>query len=87
MNNISHQVAARIEELLREQLEELGVNVRTIAPHEITEGMRCEVHPDESMVYSWHGTRLLRVVPEKDEDGSLIRWRMFTKDDLESPIQ
>ena len=33
------QVAARVEELLREQLEELGVNPRTLAPEDIAANM------------------------------------------------
>ncbi|UZP68991.1 hypothetical protein N1030_08500 [Desulfovibrio mangrovi] len=86
MNKMSQKVAARVEELLREQLEEMGVDISKLEPHVISESMRCDVYPDESMVYSWKETQLLRVVPEKDEEGLVIRWRMFTKDDTEPMV-
>ena len=44
-------VAARVEELLREQLLELGEDPASLAPHLIMQNMQCEVYPDESMVY------------------------------------
>ena len=43
-------VAARVEELLREQLLELGEAPATLAPHLIMQNMQCEVYPDDSMV-------------------------------------
>lgn len=86
MNKMSQKVAARVEELLREQLEEMGVDISKLEPHVISENMRCDVYPDESMVYSWKDTQLLRVVPEKDEEGLVVRWRMFTKDDTEPTV-
>ena len=46
-------VAARVEELLREQLLELGEDPASLAPHLIMQNMQCEVYPDESMVYIW----------------------------------
>ena len=46
-------VAARVEELLREQLLELGEDPASPAPHLIMQNMQCEVYPDESMVYIW----------------------------------
>ena len=72
-------VARRVEELLREQLLELGEDPDTLAPHLIMQGMHCEVYPDKSMVYSWKDLPILRVVPEKTGNGTL--WRMFTRDD------
>ncbi len=86
MNKLSQPVAARVEELLREQLEEMGIRIATLPPHVITENMRCEVYPDESLIYSWEETQLLRVVPEKDGEGNVIRWRMYTKDDTEPMV-
>ena len=81
------QVAARVEELLREQLEELGVNPRKLAPEEIAANMHCHLAPDGSMTYLWKGEPMLYITPEKlvDEDGtSSVLWRMFTKDDIAS---
>ena len=72
-------VAARVEELLREQLLELGEDPDTLAPHLIMQGMQCEVYPDKSMVYIWRDIPILRVVPEQTADGVL--WRMFTRDE------
>lgn len=77
-------VSARVEELLREQLIELGEDPADIAPHLIMQNMQCEVYPDDSMVYIWKDIPLLRVVPERTESGVL--WRMFTRDDAE-PLQ
>lgn len=79
------QVAARVEELLREQLEELGVNPRKLAPEEIAANMHCHLAPDGSMTYLWKGEPMLHVTPQKlvDENGGeSVLWRMFTKDDL-----
>ena len=79
------QVAARVEELLREQLEELGVNPRKLAPEEIAANMHCHLAPNGSMTYLWKGKPMLYVTPEKlvDENGAeSVLWRMFTKDDL-----
>lgn len=86
MNKISKEVATRVEILLREQLEDMGINITTLPPHIISENMRCEIYPDESMVYSWKETQLLRLVPEKDDTGTLLRWRMYTKDDTEPTV-
>ena len=65
------QVAARVEELLREQLEELGVNPRKLAPEEIAANMHCHLAPNGSMTYIWKGEPMLHVTPEKlvDENG------------------
>ena len=72
-------VAARVEELLQEQLIELGEDPNTLEPHRIMQSMHCEVYPDQSMVYSWKDIPLLRVVPEKTDTGT--HWRMFTRED------
>ena len=79
------KVAARVEELLREQLEELGVNPRKLAPEEIAANMHCHLAPNGSMTYIWKGEPMLHITPEKlvDEKGEeSVLWRMFTKDDL-----
>lgn len=77
------RVAARVEELLREQLEELGVNPSALSPQDIMEGMHCGLAPDQSMTYAWKGRPILHVRPEiKDgPDGRSVLWRMFTADD------
>lgn len=62
-------VAARVEELLREQLLELGEDPASLAPHLIMQNMQCEVYPDESMVYIWKDIPILRVVPERHRYG------------------
>ena len=80
------QVAARVEELLREQLEERGVNPRTLSPEEIAANMHCHLAPNGSMTYLWKGEPMLHITPEKlvDENGAeSVLWRMFTKDDME----
>ena len=76
--------AARVEELLREQLLELGEDPASLAPHLIMQNMQCEVYPDESMVYIWKDIPILRVVPERTDTG--VMWRMFTRDEGE-PLQ
>ncbi|OBQ46432.1 hypothetical protein [Halodesulfovibrio spirochaetisodalis] len=81
MSKMSQGVAARVEELLREQLSELGIEVSKLEPHEIAENMTCDVFSDESMIYYWKGEPVLRIEPESDSDGSTT-WRMYTKDDL-----
>lgn len=73
------QVAARIEELLREQLEEMGVNIKKLTPEEISANMKCHIGPDNSLSYFWKNTAILDVIPEQTEDGT--NWRMFTKED------
>ncbi len=80
------QVAARVEELLREQLEEMGVNPRKLAPEEIAANMTCHIAPDNSMTYLWKNEPILHIMPEKREhDGeSSVLWRMFTRDDMPS---
>ena len=77
-------VAARVEELLREQLLELGEDPASLAPHLIMQNMQCEVYPDESMVYIWKDIPILRVAPERTNTG--VMWRMFTRDEGE-PLQ
>ncbi|SIO34677.1 hypothetical protein [Halodesulfovibrio marinisediminis] len=81
MSKMSQSVAARVEELLREQLSELGIEVSKLEPHVIAENMKCDVFSDDSMIYYWKGDPILRVMPESSEDGT-TSWRMFTKDDL-----
>lgn len=72
-------VAARIEELLREELALLGDAPAGLAPDAIAANMRCEVADDDSMTYSWKGVPILHVRPEARE-GS-VYWRMFTRED------
>ena len=74
---MQRELVARVEELLREELTELGEDVRALTPADYAQHMACRVFPDESMVYAWKGLDILRVKPETLEDGSL-RWRMFT---------
>ncbi len=73
------EVAQRIEEILREQLEELGVVIKKLSPDEISANMKCHIGPDNSLSYFWKNVAILDVIPEKTEDG--INWRMFTKED------
>lgn len=81
MSKMSQNVAARVEELLREQLSELGIEIAKLEPHVIAENMKCDVFSDDSMIYYWKGEPILRVEPESTQAGS-TSWRMFTKDDL-----
>lgn len=76
-------VMRRVEELLREEMLLLGVDVAKLEPHEIALGMRCGVHPDGSLSYMWKGAPLLDVEPEKQPDGTVV-WRFFTRD---TPVQ
>ena len=76
----------RIEELLVEQLEALGENPRAMQPHEISQHMVCGVHESGSLLYTWRGKPLLRVVPEKTLEGTIL-WRMFTADETIIPVQ
>lgn len=82
-------VAERVEELLREQLVERGIEVSKTEPHVIAAHMRCHVEDDNSMTYFWDDDPLLRVFPEvlplhpespkSLEDGEIkVHWRMFT---------
>ena len=72
-------VAARVEELLREELLVMGEDPSKLAPEAIAANMRCEVQDDFSMTYIWKGTPILHVQPETDEDG--VTWRMFTREE------
>ncbi|MCH5277301.1 MAG: hypothetical protein J1E80_05635 [Desulfovibrionaceae bacterium] len=76
-------VARRVEELLREQLFELGVNPAKLSPRDIAEGMLCRIAPDNSLTYEWQGRPLLHVTPElkNGPEGESVLWRMFTRDD------
>lgn len=78
------RVARRVEELLREQLQEMGINPSLLQPHEIAAHMTCRIAPDNSMTYSWKNQAILSIVPEVDSgpDETIVRWRMFTQDDL-----
>lgn len=78
------QVAARVEELLREQLEERGINPRTLPPEDIAANMKCYIAPDNSMTYHWKDEPILYVTPERREkDGERsVYWHMFTRDDM-----
>ncbi|MBQ2516378.1 MAG: hypothetical protein II543_03865 [Desulfovibrio sp.] len=79
------RVAARVEELLREQLAERGVALRELTPADIATGMDCAIAPDNSMTYYWQNEPIHQVVPERlRADGEdIVRWRMFTRDDAE----
>ena len=79
------RVAARVEELLREQLAERGVALSELTPADIATGMDCAIAPDNSMTYYWQNEPILHVVPERIRaDGEdIVRWRMFTRDDTE----
>lgn len=79
------EVARRVEELLREQLFEAGVNPAALSPEEIAGGMTCRVAPDNSLTYLWRGAPILYVTPEvkSGPEGESVLWRMFTRDDLE----
>ena len=79
------EVARRVEELLREQLFEAGVNPAALSPQDIAEGMLCRVAPDNSLTYIWRGEPLLYVTPEikTGPEGESVLWRMFTRDDME----
>lgn len=77
------EVAARIEELLREQLAEMGVVVKNLQAHEIKENMACHIEEDYSMTYFWRDFPILYVSPEERwRDGERsVYWRMFTRDE------
>ena len=72
------EVTARVEELLREELRELGENPAALDPEAIVAHMRCEVQDDHSMTYIWKGLPILHVQPEETETG--VHWRMFTRE-------
>ncbi len=74
------EVAQRIEELLREQLAERGINPGALLPEEISRHMECHIAQDNSMTYFWKGEAILHVMPEIRTDSVL--WRMFTRDDM-----
>ena len=74
------KVAARVEELLREQLEELGENPSAIDAHEIAAHMLLVIFSEYTLIYIWKETPILRVSSEQHDDGS-VTWRMFTRDD------
>ncbi|MBQ4132880.1 MAG: hypothetical protein IJD04_03995 [Desulfovibrionaceae bacterium] len=71
---------ARVEELLKEQITELGEDPAAIAPQDYAAHMHCEVHSDGTMVYIWREMPILRLVPEKTPQGT-VYWRMFTQDE------
>ena len=71
-------VLRRIEELLREELAGRGIDANLLPPHEISEHMRCGVHPDGALSYVWKGEPVLDVVPEKGADGK-IRWKLLAR--------
>lgn len=77
------EVAKRIEELLQEQLYELGVNVKNLKPEEIAKSMKCHIAPDNSMTYYWNNHAILDVIPEIQKGTQFVKWRMFTKDDIQ----
>ena len=74
-------VAKRVEELLQEQLYEMGIDVKKLNPEEIAKSMKCHIAPDNSMTYFWNNNALLDIIPETKNDS--IVWRMFTKDDMQ----
>lgn len=77
------QTMQRVEDFLRQELEELGVDITELLPHEITENMHCSVYPDGTLSYSWKERPLLNVEPEEKADGE-IRWRLYTRSE---PVQ
>lgn len=77
------RVLRRVEELLREQLVELGDDPSLLPPHEISRHMHCAVHESGALSYAWKGTPILDVTPEAQPDGK-ITWRLFTRD---TPVQ
>lgn len=72
-------VLRRVEELLREQLAELGEDFSAMAPCEISLHMQCGVHSSGALSYSWKGEPILDVNPERASDGK-IHWRFFSRD-------
>lgn len=74
---MQRELVARIEVLLREELAELGEDVKSLKPEDYARHMRCRVLSDESMIYAWKGMDILRLVPEEEDDG-VVHWRMFT---------
>lgn len=74
---MQQELVARIEELLREQLLELGEDIASLAPHEYAAHMHCRVFPDQTMIYTWKGVDILKVVPEALAGGGTC-WRMYT---------
>ena len=73
----------RVEELLREQLDDLGIEIARLSPHEITSNMHCALYADGTLSYSWQGKPVLSVEPEEQGDGS-VRWHFFTRPE---PVQ
>ncbi len=67
----------RIEELLHEQLQELGEDLDKLPAHEIGKNMVCGVDAHGALTYAWKGMPILDVVPEKSPDGK-VKWRFFT---------
>ncbi len=74
---MQRELVARIEELLRAELADLGEDVRALKPEDYARYMNCKVFADKSMVYSWKGLDILRVKPESLAGGA-VHWRMFT---------
>ncbi len=72
-------VARRVEELLREQLYEMGEDVAHLTADAINSKMQCFLETDGSMTYYWDGFPILFVTPEVREDS--VMWRMFTRDE------
>ena len=77
------QTMQRVEALLREQLDDLGVDITRLPPHEITEHMHCAVYADGTLSYSWQGKPVLSVEPDAQDEGS-IHWRFYTRPE---PVQ
>jgi hypothetical protein len=71
------QLYQNIEALLREQLEEMGVDVEAMDPEEFRRELRCITWPDGTMEYTYKDMPLLNVVPVEEDGG--VSWKMFTK--------
>ena len=72
-------VARRVEELLREQLYEMGEDDSHLTAEAINAKMQCILEDDGSMTYYWDEYPILFVTPEIRENS--VMWRMFTRDD------
>ena len=76
-------VAARVEELLREQLVS-SEKTRQAWPSPHHANMQCEVYPTSPWCISGRTSRSSASSPERTDTG--VMWRMFTRDEGE-PLQ
>lgn len=82
MTKVKHkpdlEVLQRVEELLRDELAERGIDVSKLQPHEISAAMSCGVHPDGALSYVWNNEPVLDALPEEQADGT-VRWRLLAR--------